>query len=708
MTRTYATRRPASGSLEVSTRSPLAVQACGSHPCAGRCAGHDTERELHRTSSGERAGTEVPAEVADVLSSPGDPLPSRTRSFLEPRFGHDFSGIRVHTDRRAAESAQAAGALAYTVGHHIVFGAGRFSPDTGSGRQLLAHELAHTIQQGSFRPGEVVRHLGADGDPSEVEAQQVARSVTGAPEESGDPSSTAPPQIARTARGSTPVVRRALTEDFRIRNISPEDAANPSMIFFELGSGTIPASELPKIAALATPPGQKLTLNGYSSEESSPAANDAVINKRLSAVEAALVAAGHTATRTRVNLRTSGIGQLDYRHTRSVEVLPTPVGLVAAPPVGVKACPAGAEVEPCGMAFLLSWPSANLAMILAGPKVNDPADAAANALIGTLFAGVPRPTVVTNFNLLWAQVATLPAQHRCRNTCQKGCGRPAFNEGRGVGVGPGRAMMTLCPDFLKSADRNWQARILIHESAHGIPGLAIDDIAYANTRQIRFLKPADAMRNTDSYVLLAWLLAHPGSVPIGPATPDVPVGMVPPEPDTAQRAVAWLESWLNYCQFDTELLYGTVSRSVPPAPAWDTSQPGDLFNIETMHHIAALFGLTDPGAAAPFVQPAVEERSKVAAIHDRYDQMYKAVNWQVLTITKGPAGSDAWGSHGATLPRLGQTVTVGPAFFGLAPTDGVKHLLLLMATAMSGISAPLRPKYVESADKIRQHRTLGP
>jgi hypothetical protein len=345
-------------------------------------------------------------------------------------------------------------------------------------------------------------------------------------------------------------------------------------------------------------------------------------------------------------------------------------------------------------------------MILAGPKVNNPADVAASTFLGTLFAGVPRATVVANFNALWTQVAALPTQHQCRNTCLKGCNRPAFNTG--TGVGPGGAMMTLCPDFLKSADPKWQARTLIHEAAHGTPGLAAKDIAYANTRQVRFLTPADAVRNTDSYMLLAWLLAFPGSVPIGPATPDTPVGMAGAEPDIAARAVAWLESWLNYCQFDTELLYGTVGRSVPPAAAWDTSQSGDRFNIETMHRIAPLFGLTDPGAAAPFVQPAAEERSKVAAIHDRYDQMYKAVLWQVLTVTKGPAGSDAWASHGASLPRLGQTVTVGPAFFGLSAVDGVKHLLLLMATAMSGISAALRPAYAEAADRIRLHRTLGP
>jgi hypothetical protein len=151
-----------------------------------------------------------------------------------------------------------------------------------------------------------------------------------------------------------------------------------------------------------------------------------------------------------------------------------------------------------------------------------------------------------------------------------------------------------------------------------------------------------------------------------------------------------------------------MHRSVPPAAAWDTSKSGDLFNIETMHLIAPIFGLTDPGTAPPFVQPAVVEKSEIAAIHDRYNQMYSTVNWQVLTVTKGAAGSDAWVGQGPTLPRLAQTATVGPAFFGMSAPDGVKHLLLLMATAMSGISPAFRSKYVDAADQIRRHRTLGP
>ncbi len=91
--------------------------------------------------------SDVPLIVHDVLRSPGQPLDQATRAFFEPRFGHDFSGVRVHTGSRAAESARAIDALAYTVGQDVVFGAGQYSTQSYEGLKILGHELAHTIQQ---------------------------------------------------------------------------------------------------------------------------------------------------------------------------------------------------------------------------------------------------------------------------------------------------------------------------------------------------------------------------------------------------------------------------------------------------------------------------------------------------------------------------------------------------------------------------------
>lgn len=93
----------------------------------------------------------APSIVHDVLRSSGQPLDPATHAFMEPRFGYDFSHVRVHTDPKAATSSQSIQALAYTAGRDIVFSSGQYSPHTEQGKRLLAHELAHVVQQGEGR-----------------------------------------------------------------------------------------------------------------------------------------------------------------------------------------------------------------------------------------------------------------------------------------------------------------------------------------------------------------------------------------------------------------------------------------------------------------------------------------------------------------------------------------------------------------------------
>jgi hypothetical protein len=120
----------------------------------------------------------VPPIVHEVLRSPGQPLDAETRAFMEPRFGHDFSRVRVHTDTKAAESARAVNALAYDVGRDVVFGAGQYAPSTSAGRQLMAHELTHVVQQAPFAAFSGSPIVGDAGDSYEVEAEQVAAGIT--------------------------------------------------------------------------------------------------------------------------------------------------------------------------------------------------------------------------------------------------------------------------------------------------------------------------------------------------------------------------------------------------------------------------------------------------------------------------------------------------------------------------------------------------
>lgn len=113
------------------------------------CEQEDKEKqdEILQRKSSSTAPIVAPSSVHQALSSPGQPLDRSARAFMEPRFGHDFSQVRVHTDAQAIDSAESVHALAYTVGNHIVFGAGQYAPSNAAGQRLLAHELSHVVQQ---------------------------------------------------------------------------------------------------------------------------------------------------------------------------------------------------------------------------------------------------------------------------------------------------------------------------------------------------------------------------------------------------------------------------------------------------------------------------------------------------------------------------------------------------------------------------------
>jgi hypothetical protein len=106
-------------------------------------------------SLGEAAGSETavaPPVVHEVLQSGGQALDSAVARPMAQRLGHDFGRVRIHTDARANESARAVNAQAYTVGEHVVFDTGRYSPTTSEGQRLITHELTHVIQQRGAAP----------------------------------------------------------------------------------------------------------------------------------------------------------------------------------------------------------------------------------------------------------------------------------------------------------------------------------------------------------------------------------------------------------------------------------------------------------------------------------------------------------------------------------------------------------------------------
>ena len=115
--------------------------------CA-HCEEDQSTLQRKETNGDEMPVTDSLEKYVGNLGNGGQPLPGEVRDFYEPRLGHDFANVKVHTDTVAAKSAQSINALAYTSGNNIVFNSGQYSPYTGSGKRLLGHELVHVVQQG--------------------------------------------------------------------------------------------------------------------------------------------------------------------------------------------------------------------------------------------------------------------------------------------------------------------------------------------------------------------------------------------------------------------------------------------------------------------------------------------------------------------------------------------------------------------------------
>jgi hypothetical protein len=158
---------------------------CGQHTIAGgECSECSKKHELplqrlainHSRQDGSPG---VPPIVHEVLKSPGQPLDADTRAFFEPRFGRDFSNVRVHADAHAAESARSVHALAYTVGQDLVFGRQQYLPQTVAGRRLIAHELTHVVQQG-FQRSSSATAVSQKDNGQEREADTIADAINSA------------------------------------------------------------------------------------------------------------------------------------------------------------------------------------------------------------------------------------------------------------------------------------------------------------------------------------------------------------------------------------------------------------------------------------------------------------------------------------------------------------------------------------------------
>jgi outer membrane protein OmpA-like peptidoglycan-associated protein len=238
----------------------------------------------------------APPIVNEVLSAPGKALDPADRQAMGLRLRHDFSKVRVHADARAAASARAVDAQAYTVGSHVVFGEGKYSPRSAGGQRLLVHELVHTLQQSGGVPLTGQLTLGDPREESERQAERMA--------------STGPVQKADVAASNRSVrVQRQMNETQQKPAVDLAQSASPFLAGaigsvaidgFETGKSDISAANqkaLEKTARtiqtlLKTYPGSSIRVIGHTDAVGKEENNLALGQSRAESVQTALVAMG--------------------------------------------------------------------------------------------------------------------------------------------------------------------------------------------------------------------------------------------------------------------------------------------------------------------------------------------------------------------------------------------------------------------------------
>jgi hypothetical protein len=205
----------------------VADRLAGNSPVPAR---HDLANSIRRRGGPAKQGEPAPPSVHRVLSAPGSALDRATRTDMERRFGYDFSQVRVHSDPLAAESARAVCANAYVVGNHMVFGEGKFSPRTSTGRRLIAHELTHVVQQSA--PG-IDNMLSRDSTFTPAPAAGVTPPSPKPPPLPPTRADTRPPSEPRAGsgllEGGTAVLKAGIVaaEDGTYLRPKPDTASTP-------------------------------------------------------------------------------------------------------------------------------------------------------------------------------------------------------------------------------------------------------------------------------------------------------------------------------------------------------------------------------------------------------------------------------------------------------------------------------------------------
>lgn len=411
--------------------------------CAA-CAEED-ERSMVRARALPGAKTPEAVSASPIFGelAGGRPLGAAERAFFEPRFGHRFDQVRVHADERAASLASDLHARAFTFQRDVFFGRGEYRPDTAPGRKLVAHELAHVVQQGVTRPGASLSPAAAGASPP------------------------AGPAVQRAVSPGLPRIRHDLTRSFTKWAVTDANAHDALMILKALND-----TDLRDTVAAMEAEGLVTTLFDEVSDDDQ--ASEAATLERIHRVRV------HTeTTRTAHGPVISTVtGSCDQAQTRTIQARDAPIKDWAR---RSKAAIDAFIADPTRNAATLTVLDRHFFHQATAGALTQAQQVAHARTISDNFGLVITPPFAVNWNCA-SQFDPL-----CRALAAAYVTRSAH-------------MVTVCPSLFGDSETS-QTYSLLHELMHAFAN--VDDRGYGSERVFAYLTPAQAINNADSYSLFA-------------------------------------------------------------------------------------------------------------------------------------------------------------------------------------------------------------
>lgn len=577
----------------------------------------------------------------------GAPMDFELRSKMENSFGADFSGIRLHTDSIAQQTSKDLEAQAFAVGNNIYFNKGKYNPGSKDGQHLLAHELTHTIQQGS--------------------SSQIQRT----PDDKHD--------LTSTSLAGDPILESTFDNEAVIGRFANSNGTHVKRIQQALISLEI---ELPKFGAdekygSETEAGVK---QFQQKAGMSPNEWDGIVGRK-------------TIGLLDRSLR-NGIISTDTDKAQDDLKVDSP-----KKEADDEACKGKATDNPCPDPNLTVIKAADDAIKLIEKVMDEQLPPVKNkkADYPEIFTRIFRngdtrdisfkvDEVRKNYEDIRKFLERIKKEKdlvRCATECDGGCrsGSPAYHTAPG-----GKHIITFCPDFEKDEKR---ILIVLHECHHAaISGSS--DKAYADTRLIDKLDHNQALLNAASFHVYAAWVEKPGSESIGPDIKDTNLIADKAQKDKTDLALAFMEQWFRLVTFDiSETIQG--AQEAKDKGHYTRNNPKVFMELV----FSKWFGMNRPP-----LTPTELDIKKLKAIEDRTEKMEKSFSSPFVIIET--ANQSFW------TDGPGNDIALNKNVLSLDMQHLVIALLQELVHATPNISAESEPLYVGAINDVRSLRNLDP